>query len=374
MKKRVFLILFMFLTTLVLAGCDWFGQKITTTTTGSETTEAQTTTVTTQAPTTTEITTAPVTTVTTVTTVPNTFTISFEENGGSAVTNITQVSGTAVTAPAAPTKTGYTFVGWYSNTELTTAYTFTTMPSSNITVYAKWQIITYTVDFYDDDDTLIVSQTVGYGQGATAPTAPYKAGERFVGWDTAFNNVTGNLVITAVYEEHYEALVLMVLSIGGEEMTTEEIDEMIEMLMFVSGMETEEETYLMMVDVMALVNEIPTITSLTEFQAWFASLSTEGFDRDTMVQMLVQAVLVFIDKEANSYDEQEFLDYINYLEGELAYYSGELLDAQNSASDYCLTLPGPAQSVCQNYIDAIYERNELENEYREALYPSKGQS
>jgi predicted component of type VI protein secretion system len=71
MKKRVFLILFMFLTTLVLAGCDWFGQKITTTTSGSETTVSVTTSVTTNAPTTTVTTTVPVTTVTTVTTNPS---------------------------------------------------------------------------------------------------------------------------------------------------------------------------------------------------------------------------------------------------------------------------------------------------------------
>jgi uncharacterized repeat protein (TIGR02543 family) len=68
----------------------------------------------------------------------NQYTISFDSNGGSAVAPITQDYNTAVTAPADPTKTGYSFTGWYSDQELTTAYTFTTMPAEDITLYAQW--------------------------------------------------------------------------------------------------------------------------------------------------------------------------------------------------------------------------------------------
>jgi hypothetical protein len=55
--------------------------------------------------------------------------ISFESNGGSNVTSITEDTGTAVSAPAAPTKAGYTFAGWYSDVELTSSYTFSTWPN-----------------------------------------------------------------------------------------------------------------------------------------------------------------------------------------------------------------------------------------------------
>ena len=68
----------------------------------------------------------------------NQCTISFNSNGGSAVSAITQDYGTAVTAPTAPTKTGYSFVDWYSDEALTSAYTFDTMPAEDITLYAKW--------------------------------------------------------------------------------------------------------------------------------------------------------------------------------------------------------------------------------------------
>ncbi|MBK8419012.1 InlB B-repeat-containing protein [Candidatus Villigracilis saccharophilus] len=70
----------------------------------------------------------------------NSYTITFNSNGGSAVGAITQPFGSAVSAPTAPTKTGNTFGGWYSDAGLTTAYTFTTMPASDITLYAKWTV------------------------------------------------------------------------------------------------------------------------------------------------------------------------------------------------------------------------------------------
>lgn len=65
-------------------------------------------------------------------------TISFETNNGSNVDAITAAVGTSITAPNKPTKTGYIFEGWYSDLELTNAYIFTTMPSTDITLYAKW--------------------------------------------------------------------------------------------------------------------------------------------------------------------------------------------------------------------------------------------
>ena len=61
----------------------------------------------------------------------NQYTITFKpENGGEDIV-ITQDYGTAITPPAAPTRTGYTFAGW--NQEIPTA-----MPAENITLTARW--------------------------------------------------------------------------------------------------------------------------------------------------------------------------------------------------------------------------------------------
>ena len=89
------------------------------------------------------------------------YTITFNSMGGSDVAAITAAAGEQVTAPAAPAKDGYEFLGWFessdggatlSETEFTVGY----MPSKNVTVYAKWESVsevgkTYAVKDYKTD-------------------------------------------------------------------------------------------------------------------------------------------------------------------------------------------------------------------------------
>ena len=64
----------------------------------------------------------------------NKYTITFDTAGGSEIAPITQDYGTAITAPADPTREGYTFIGW--DIEIPT-----TMPAENITLKARWKDI-----------------------------------------------------------------------------------------------------------------------------------------------------------------------------------------------------------------------------------------
>lgn len=68
-------------------------------------------------------------------------TVSFNSNGGSAVTAQKVLAGKVVTKPANPTRGGYNFVGWYSDSKLTKPYNFASSVNANTTLYAKWTAI-----------------------------------------------------------------------------------------------------------------------------------------------------------------------------------------------------------------------------------------
>ena len=66
------------------------------------------------------------------------YTVSFNSQGGSAVPSQTVVSGGKVTVPTAPTRDGYTFVGWYQDAQGTVAWNFETPVTANLILYAQW--------------------------------------------------------------------------------------------------------------------------------------------------------------------------------------------------------------------------------------------
>ncbi|MBP7222205.1 MAG: InlB B-repeat-containing protein, partial [Sedimentibacter sp.] len=78
----------------------------------------------------------------------NTYTVTFNSQGGSAVSSVSTNYNTTISTPTAPTRTGYTFVGWYKESACTNVWSFSTdKVSGNITLFAKWSIKTYTVTF-----------------------------------------------------------------------------------------------------------------------------------------------------------------------------------------------------------------------------------
>ena len=68
-----------------------------------------------------------------------TYTVKFETNGGSTVKSQSIAKNGTVTAPEAPVKDGYTFVGWYTDKALTAEYDFTAKVTKGFTLYAKWE-------------------------------------------------------------------------------------------------------------------------------------------------------------------------------------------------------------------------------------------
>lgn len=127
----------------------------------------------------------------------NQYTITFDTAGGSEVPSITQDYGTAITPPAAPTRTGYTFAGW--DREIPTA-----MPAENMTITARWQVNQYTITFKPENGGQDIVIKQDYGTAITAPANPTKTGYTFAGWDKTIPTTmpAGDMTITARWTEN----------------------------------------------------------------------------------------------------------------------------------------------------------------------------
>ena len=107
----------------------------------------------------------------------NQYTITFDTAGGSEIDSIEQDYDTAITAPDAPTKEGYTFIGWDTTVPKK-------MPAKDMTVKARWQINRYKITFDTDGGSEIDPIEQDYDTAITAPDNPTKEGYAFIDWDT----------------------------------------------------------------------------------------------------------------------------------------------------------------------------------------------
>ena len=131
----------------------------------------------------------------------------FVDWDGTVLSSVSVVSGDAATAPADPIREGYTFIGWDKDFSAVT---------DNMTVTAQYQINRYCVRFFDDN-TLLKTDSVEYQSAATAPANPYHEGYTFIGWDQAFDSITSDLDVYAMYEMGEDRDMTIVFTNGNDD-------------------------------------------------------------------------------------------------------------------------------------------------------------
>ncbi len=124
--------------------------------------------------------------------------ITFESNGGSYVAPVFYATSATAEEPAAPTKPGYTFAGWYTDKDLTAKAAFSTI-KANRTVYAKWTAANqtkYTVIHWQEN-----ANDNGYSYQESEPktgttgeltTAAAKSYDGFTGQKIEQKNIAGD--------------------------------------------------------------------------------------------------------------------------------------------------------------------------------------
>lgn len=160
------------------------------------------------------------------------FTVTFDSDGGSAVEPQTVKEGEFALRPESPEKEGYNFVDWFAP-DATAAFDFGTPITADITLKAKWSIISYTVKFDSDGGSDVAPAIVEYGKTVTKPTDPVKDGFFFAGWYTdkeltkKFNfdtEIKSNITLFAKWSSNPVYAITLKLNYDGTEDLKEEAD------------------------------------------------------------------------------------------------------------------------------------------------------
>lgn len=111
------------------------------------------------------------------------FTVTFNSQGGSTVSPVSIEKGAKITKPTNPTNGEFIFVDWFKEAACTNAWDFgKDVVNSDITLYAKWTTVTYTVTFNTNGGSVIAPVKVAEGSTVLKPLTPSKSGVAFENW------------------------------------------------------------------------------------------------------------------------------------------------------------------------------------------------
>lgn len=106
--------------------------------------------------------------------------------------------------PTAPTKTGYSFAGWYTDSSFKTKYNFNKKLTSNVSIYAKWTINTYNINYNLNFGTWngsSPSKTYTINDCEKTLPTPVRTGYIFEGWKNASGDYISKLPTSSYLDD-----------------------------------------------------------------------------------------------------------------------------------------------------------------------------
>ncbi|MDX9692323.1 MAG: InlB B-repeat-containing protein, partial [Acholeplasmataceae bacterium] len=111
-----------------------------------------------------------------------TYTITFQTNGGSNLNPLQMSEGSTLQSLSSLIKTGHTFSGWYFDSDFDHEVTYPFVVGSNLTLYAKYEMIIYSITFDTNGGTSLSTLELRESQTIETILRPTKTGYTFQDW------------------------------------------------------------------------------------------------------------------------------------------------------------------------------------------------
>lgn len=241
------------------------------------------------------------------TTDPTLFTVTFDTGGGSEVKAVKVEKDQKLTRPTNPTNGEYIFAGWFTESSWTTAWDFDrSVVTKNMTLYAKWTTITYTVRFNSNGGSVVDPITVAKGSTAVKPLSPTKPG-------VAFDNWYREQALTNVYDFREAVMSDMTLYAKWISVTRESLQALVDDAQQISGANYTSESYSAMTSKLEAALEVLYREDSTPQQIATAYAELSAAISALVARPYIPVVDIYIGNEFNGIvylaPEQHFMLY-----------------------------------------------------------------
>ncbi len=142
------------------------------------------------------------------------FEVSFDTDGGTRIESIRVDGNSTVDRPDDPERYGHTFIGWYDHS-LVIPFDFDRIISTEITIYAKWEVNLYSITYVDHEGNPLIIITLPYGSsvGISAIAVPERIGYQSSGWSQTLPATMPamDIIIAPTYTPNIYTLALLSL-------------------------------------------------------------------------------------------------------------------------------------------------------------------
>jgi hypothetical protein len=286
---------------------------------------------------------------------------------------------TTTAPPVTTTTTGATTTTTTQSGTTTTTTQVTTTTTSTQTTTTTLVGDEFDVTFLDWDGTVIDIVTVSPGGSATPPPDPTRPNTlsiiyAFTGWSGTFTNVQGDITVYATYSatpisntEYTRADLLYMAAIVMETTDEEQLEGMLDQIMIMMDLSTEQELYDMMSMLATLKQDMMLMDSAAEMQGLLAKAQDLGFD-DVLLGKIAANLIAMMLEQEEAYMQEDLLMYqgrITLLNQQITDYQAELASFNQTIIDFCSTTSSPN---CYSLYEKITEIIPMQIEFQEFPY------